>query len=249
MFTKLGLNSYEEKIYKTLLEYGTLSAKEISEKSSVPPTAVYPNLKELEEKQLIHTIDGVTKSFAALDPKKAIPLLIEKKKSDLDEVKHNSLEQANNLFQSKQIQKEKQVLTISHGKDFSRKIYFDAIKKATKSIYILGWSMETVADKYEFLQRFKKKKGCDIRFITIGSKEKQWSIIEEYRNIGIRFRQSTMANFSLFIVDGKECKITLKDEKNPKRYNIHILDQSLSQAMHNYFLSVWKSASPLQPNL
>ena len=50
---KIGLTPYETKIYQVLLSYGRLGAKEIAERSKVPPTAVYPNLKSLISKNLI----------------------------------------------------------------------------------------------------------------------------------------------------------------------------------------------------
>ena len=52
-------------------------------------------------------------------------------------------------------------------------------------------------------------------------------------------------NFSIFISDGKTCKITLNDKKLLQRLNITVLDQNLAKAMQDYFLLKWEDAFEL----
>lgn len=70
--TKIGLTLYESKICSTLLEYSQLNARQIAEKSTVPPTAVYPNLYLLQEKQLIQELRGKVRHFDPLQKNNGI---------------------------------------------------------------------------------------------------------------------------------------------------------------------------------
>jgi sugar-specific transcriptional regulator TrmB len=250
----LGLNKYEIKIYQTLLGYGKLDAKTISKHSHVPPTAVYPNLRSLLDMKLIQQFSGKTMYFEALPPKSAINSLIEDKKRKFSELKNKVIKDSEELLHSKEIIPEKEILKISQGKDPSKGIYFEAMQKAKKTYYIVGWYMVKIADKYELLRKLKKlvERDVDVRIITIGSYEnKQWQLIKLYQEAGIKMRHYPLANFSILIVDGEECKITLKKKEKgitQSRYNVHIVDNDLAKAMNNYFLNLWSKAQLLEPD-
>lgn len=245
----LGLTAYEIKIYRCLLEYGKLKAKGIAELSGVPPTAVYPNLKTLQEKGLIQQFKGDVALFQALQPALAVPVFIDQEKKRLAETQENIVVQAEQLFHSKQVVKEKEVLQISHGREFSAAIYFDALKRVQKSFYILGWTFLKVGEKYTLLKEFKKalRRGVDVRILLTGPPDKNWPLLKIYQDADIKLRYIPLNNFSIVVVDGKECKITLKGKDLPEKINMHILDESLANALHTYFLDQWKKAENLHP--
>ncbi|HLC71876.1 MAG TPA: helix-turn-helix domain-containing protein [Candidatus Nanoarchaeia archaeon] len=245
----LGLTSYETKIYRCLLEYGKLNARGIAQHSGVPPTAVYPNLKTLVERGLIQQLHGEVSLFQALAPSLALPSFVEREKKKLTALQETIVEQGEKLLQSKQIIKEREVLHLSYGKEFSSAIYFDALERVQKTFYILGWLFLKVGNKYEFLQKFKKalRRGVDIRILLTGPPDKNWELLKTYQEAGIKTRYLPLNNFSILVVDGKECKITLKDRKLPEKINLHILDESLARAMHTYYLDQWDKAEELHP--
>lgn len=245
----LGLTNYEISIYKALLEYGRMGAKVISEKSGVPLTAVYPNLKSLVEKGLIQQFEGETKIFEPLNPESGLSSFIEKRKKSLVRIKEDLIEETKKAFQSKQIHREKEVLRLTHGIETSATIYDETFKKVKESFFILGWKMTKISDKYQRLKVIKKaiQRGVDVRLLLIGPPQKAWSVIKAYQDASVKIRYSPLENFSIFVADKKECKITLKDRKLPDRYNIQILDESLAKAMHFYFLEAWKKAEKVEP--
>ena len=59
----IGLTEYEAKIYKELVKGKKLTAKQLAEQSTVPPTAVYPTLQSLRKKNLIQEFSGEQKQF------------------------------------------------------------------------------------------------------------------------------------------------------------------------------------------
>lgn len=243
---QLGLNSYEREIYAALLGYGKMNAKTIAEKTKIPPTAVYPALQKLNEEKLIQIYQGKIREFAVLPPKIALDSFIERKKKTLSEVKDDLILKAEQYYQSKVIQPVQEVVRVFTGRESSRSIYFEALKWVEKTYYIVGWKLEAVSDKYEFLHKFEPvlKRGVDVRIILVGSREKQKGLLEEYKRIGIKLKYLPLENFSLFIADEKECKITIKD-KLPERINVQIVDRALARAMENYFLTLWEKAEKI----
>lgn len=245
---EIGLTSYEAKIYLALLEYGRMHAREIAEKSTVPITAIYPNVKTLQEKKFLQKFSGETAQFEALPPSVAFPSYIEKRKLELDKNAKNIVQESELLLGKKKLTTEKEVLTLSLGKEASSVIYHESLKRVTNSYYILGWHFIKVRDKYGFLQDFKQaiSKGVDVRIILTGPTDKEWSLIKTYQEAGVKLKYLPIENFSLVIVDENECKITLKNKAYAEKFNLHVKDQALAQAMQSYFLSMWKKAIPIE---
>ena len=244
---KLGLTEYEQAVYTALLAKKTATAEELSTLSKVPITAVYPTTKSLIEKQLIQKTNGKRALFTALPPELGIAKLVSLQKKQLEEDEKKALTHLKSIKAQKNT-KEKEIVLVTEGKEISSKLYRKAAEKARKTYYILGWRFNKVGDKYTLLHYFKKllQRGVDTRIILTGSEKKNDQLIEDYKHEGIQIRYLPIDNFSLFIVDGTECKITLKDKSRSLRNNISILDPSFSQAMHSYFLDCWSKASESQ---
>ena len=64
---KLGLNSYEAKVYLALLERASLSVSEVSKLSKVPRTRVYDVLNDLVTNGLASLKPGKYKKYSAAD--------------------------------------------------------------------------------------------------------------------------------------------------------------------------------------
>jgi len=244
---KIGLTAYEIKIYETLIQIGRSNANKISEQSKVPPTAVYPNLKSLILKQLVQKIKGDPSLFSALPPAIGIKKLVLRKNEDLSHTEGVAISYLKNLSKIKNESNKKEIVTLSYGKPISASIYFDACKRAKQSYYILGWKLKKISDKYMFLKALKKmiKKRVDVRIILTGDKEKNFELIKDYKEEGVLIKYLPLENFSIFIMDSSECKITLKDKNLDERYNIQILDKSLAKTMNDYFLEKWKESEEI----
>ncbi|MBD3253411.1 hypothetical protein GF386_06770 [Candidatus Pacearchaeota archaeon] len=243
----LGLTKYESLIYATILKYNRINAKLISEYSGVPITAVYPNLKTLIKKRLIQELKGDVSLFEALPPDIAIDSLIREKQKNFQELKEKAVREAEDLLNRGVVEGKKEVVLLTYGKPASAEFYLKSINRTKKSYYVLGWKFVKISDKYNFLKGLQKliKKKIDVRIILTGPIEKNWELIKDYQEAGIKIRYLPLSNFSIFVRDAKECKITLKDKKLPERFNIQILDESLAKAMHFYFLENWEHAKEL----
>lgn len=244
---QLGLTKYESKVYRALLEYGQLAAQEIAHYSGVPPTAVYPNVKSLIAKQLVQHFSGKKSTYQALSPEAALSSFVERKKKQLLGIQQEIIQSATQILHSKGASDKSagsEVLQFSLGKEASHALYQEFIATTKTSLYILGWRMYTVGDKYSWLQRYKQliRKNIDVRVIVTGRQHKQWELVRAYQRAGIEIRYLPLENFSLVVCDGKECKITLKGKNLPEKMNLHIQDTDLAAAMQSYFLMSWEKA-------
>ncbi|MFA5797566.1 MAG: helix-turn-helix domain-containing protein [Candidatus Woesearchaeota archaeon] len=243
---KIGLNEYEIKIYEMLLAYGKSNAKKVAEKSTVPPTAVYPNLKSLKKKGLIQEIEAEVMLFEATDPSQAISSYIEKRKDELDNLGKEITTTLEVIKNKEKFIETPEIITISQGIQSSQQIYFDLFKKTTKSFYAIGWGFLVKKNMYAFLQQLKdmKKRGIDVRLIITSMQEEEATQL--HKKTGIEMKYLDIKNISFTIIDSAECKITLKNPQIGERYNMQIADKDLSKALNDYFLILWKRASKVE---
>ncbi|WP_394743168.1 TrmB family transcriptional regulator [Natronococcus roseus] len=82
---ELGLSSYEEDVYRTLLVCGPATATEISSDSNVPRGRIYDILNGLSDRQLVQTRSHEPKRYAAIDPKTAIDRLLSERFYELEQ--------------------------------------------------------------------------------------------------------------------------------------------------------------------
>jgi sugar-specific transcriptional regulator TrmB len=84
----LGLSEYEERTYRSLLESGATTAKELSRDSDVPMGRIYDVLNGLEQYDLVRSQSASRpKKYAAVEPDTALDRLLEDKKRELEEQK------------------------------------------------------------------------------------------------------------------------------------------------------------------
>ncbi len=243
LLKRAGLNGYESRVYMALLQNGELDAKSVSERSNIPPTAVYPNLKSLKSKGLIQELAGKVSVYQALPPESALSAYLEEQKKALTGLKEKLVAESGKL--SFQNLEKKEAVHLSYGQEFSEHIYLESLARAKKTYYVLGWTFRTIGNKYTNLQKFKEKiqkEKLDMRVIITGE-AKQKDLIKAYLDAGVKMRYYPLQNFSIFVVDEKECKITLKGHDLAHRYNIQVLDQNLARALQSYFLQVWAQAA------
>ncbi|MCU4718652.1 TrmB family transcriptional regulator [Halapricum hydrolyticum] len=82
----LGLSEYEARAYRSLLETGPTTAKELSRSSDVPMGRIYDVLKSLETHNLVRSQTASRpKKYVAVEPETALDRLLEDKKRELEE--------------------------------------------------------------------------------------------------------------------------------------------------------------------
>lgn len=80
----IGLSKYEARAYRSLLDDGPTTAKELSDTSGVPMGRIYDVLNSLEQHQLVRSqAASRPKKYVAVEPETALDRLLEEKRRDL----------------------------------------------------------------------------------------------------------------------------------------------------------------------
>jgi sugar-specific transcriptional regulator TrmB len=245
----LGLTRYESQVYTALLEHGRSSAKEISLHANLPPTAVYPNLKSLVSKRLVQKYNGITMEFEAVPPRIGMDAYIKRRTASLEADASLLIPQLESLINTKEPFPKKQAIVLSSGSEASIAITQSFMARAKRSLYILGWRFRSRMRKIHATDFAVVRRHADIRIIVTGNDIRNREMIIAFRKQGIPLRYYPLDNFSVASMDGKEAKITLKNENLGEKFNIHILDEDLASFLEQYFLSLWKKSQPIAPVL
>lgn len=237
----LGLTGYEQEIYKALLKTGSCSVRELSKECKVPLTAIYPHIQKLVQKKLVLEIQGNVLQYKAIKPKQGLDTLYEEQIKKLEEEKNKLL----NEFTSVQAtQQEKEVFTITHGKERSINWFESHEKKIKEQALIYGWRFRKKTHFYALHQlKRMQKRGIHIRLVLTEKNKESQALYDACKKEGIPCRFGETRNFSLVILDGCEAKITLKGEAHTQRYNLHFTEKEFVNALKEYFEILWKSAS------
>ena len=82
----LGLSEYEARAYRSLLETGPTTAKELSRASDVPMGRIYDVLNSIEQYNLVRSQSASRpKKYVAVEPATALERLLDDKKRELEE--------------------------------------------------------------------------------------------------------------------------------------------------------------------
>jgi len=80
---ELGLSSYEEKVYRTLLVTGAVTAAELSDTSGVPKGRIYDVLNGLEARKLIWRESSDPNRYVAIQPETVVDRLLAERAYEL----------------------------------------------------------------------------------------------------------------------------------------------------------------------
>lgn len=81
---ELGLSSYEQTAYRTLLVTGAASAADLSDASGVPKGRIYDVLNGLVARGIVRTRSGDPKRYAPVDPEAVVDRLLAEREAELE---------------------------------------------------------------------------------------------------------------------------------------------------------------------
>ncbi|MFH1500513.1 MAG: helix-turn-helix domain-containing protein [archaeon] len=244
LLKKLGLNAYESQAYLTLIKYKTLAAKDIAKLSKVPPTAIYPNLKSLENKNLISLVTKDPLTYKIIDPKIGLKSFKESIKKYLDSTEEEILKEFKDI-KSPSLEEEEDFLNILKGWKQSAELVKNLISHSSKEFLLISGMTEKTA--YVILNSVKKalKRKVDVKFIINQKPDKNKGILKEFTDLGAHIKYYPMKNFALEVRDSKESVIVLRNPKLKDRVVVHMINPDLAKAHRDYFYTIWKKSKPL----
>ena len=226
----LNLNSYEIKIYLSLLKKPQISANEIAKESKVPQNRVYDTVENLIKKELVTLIPQNPKKYAPKDPK-IIKKLIKEKIDSLNKL-NEEFTQIEKEFKS--IKKQKVILSRT-TKNFHKII--DSIPKPKKFSYSIKPQLST-QEKYIKKDKELIKNKVDVKILSDNklknsSNHKKWKKI----NQNIKFINTQDI---IFDINENGVLISLLPPKNESLI-LYIENKNLSNIMKNMYESYYNS--------
>ncbi len=233
LLEKLGLTEYEAKTLNTLFKLKEAEAPNISRTAQVPKTRVYDVLEKLIQKNLLIEIKGRPKLYRAIDPQKAIDLLLSSKKNELHNLEKEAIDLKENLvlYTGKEEKGEK-VMKVKDKQDFER-ILGQELLKASKSIC----GLTEITDDHSIIHdSLKKAKENDVNVKLLNSfrsnKLKESADVKHLDH-----------GLNAFIIDGKKVVFAISDfKKASPDYHFTIMNENtpMAYALTHYFDSHWE---------
>lgn len=257
----LGLNSYERKLFVTLLAKGTSTAGTLSELSGVPRSRTYDVLESLADKGFVVIQSNKPLKYVAVPPEEALERLRKKHEEDykvmserIDEIKKSrSLNELISLYKNGIKTTDPSEFTGAiKGRRAMHQQLETLLRKAENSVSLLtsGEGLMELYENQNKLLRDAAKRGVNIRIAAPITKETR-SILKDLGSFASVRNIDRLKDLRgrIAIVDGKEIIMALTDEKNTHpTQDLHLWSRSKHVAgdvLEPLFEMIWKSAEKL----
>lgn len=244
---KLGLSSYEIKVFLTLFQTGQTGAREISKVSSIPYGRIYDVLYSLEQKGLVTVIKSEPKSFVAIEPTKAVEKLIETERLRLEEIEEERHSVIKEFDASKTIvppSENKEKISVYYGSEAALNIGRIGIIKARKEILINTTRLED--SLAQGLMAEKMLKGVALKVMIPKQTKENSKNIAKIRGLGGEVRTGGIEGMKIGIADGEGTVLTVANPRNLKgSITIVVEGKSFAKSMRKFFLEYWNVAKNL----
>ncbi len=245
-----GLNSYEGKLWASLLSRGVSTAGELSDIANVPRSRCYDVLESLEKKGFIIMKVGKPIKYIAVSPLE----VIERVKKKI----HNDAEQQINIVNSIKDSKLIDELNFLHtqgvdlvdpaelsgslkGRNNLYNHLESMVKNAKEKVYMMTTTQGLIRKSESLKNAFEKakKRGVDIRIAAPLTKETSQAVktLSRYADV-----KHTDDRSRFCIIDGTEVAFMLvDDEKVHPTYDagVWVNTRLFSKTLENYFNSAW----------
>jgi len=253
----LGLNSYERKLFVTLLAKGTSSAGTLSEMSGVPRSRTYDVLESLADKGFVVIQSNKPLRYLAVRPREALDRLKKKYEEEykdmskrIEEIKKSDIiDELEKLHKNGMKTVDPSELTGAlKGRHAMHQEVETLLKNAKKYIYFVT-SENGLMELYENHSKLIKeaaRRGVKIRIAAPVNK----NLAETIKNLksfaDVRDTSKLNVNGRFAVVDGKELIMALTREKDVHpTQDLHIWSQSnhvAGEVLEPLFEMIWNRA-------
>ncbi|MCF7798470.1 hypothetical protein K9M74_01055 [Candidatus Woesearchaeota archaeon] len=210
----------------------------------MPLTAIYPNLKLLEEKGLIKSFGADVKRYEVIAPRIALKHLAEKQSANLF-VLQDKLAPKLHRLKEQRLVKEPDPVELFSGAKASLDLSFSLLEQAKSSFYVVGWGFRKQKSLHRAVKLFRLlgEKNINARIIFGDDNQRTRFLASKCVEFGVQARFYPLENFSLVMADNAQCKVTLKRKDLSEQVNMHISDADLVSAFSHYALMLWEKSS------
>ncbi|MFD1565568.1 TrmB family transcriptional regulator [Haloarchaeobius amylolyticus] len=260
----LGLSEYEARAYRSLLNTGPTTAKELSRASDVPMGRIYDVLNSIEQYNLVRSQTASRpKKYVAVEPATALDRLLEDKKRELEEKvdQYESIvdELSDELDAAEPV--DEQFWTAAVGPEETRDLLLERLAAADSDIVMVSshpspqWNIEAVSEDINVQLEDALDRGVSIDLLL--TREMVASISED---VGRRYRETLQQREafdvrthdditgSFNIIDGVEVCIQVPNPLSSDEAfgMIDLKDPEFAANVHEEFVPRWQEAEPLE---
>ena len=260
----LGLSEYEARAYRSLLQTGPTTAKELSRTSEVPMGRIYDVLNSLEQHSLVRSqASGRPKKYVAVEPEAALDRLLDTKKRELDEQADRYEEIVDTLVEEIDAGEpvDDQFWTAAVGHEETLELQLERIAAAEEElIYVAGSpasgiDLRSVTDRVVDALERALERGVDVDLLLkpalvselpAENTEQYSTRFQRYENFEARTLASVDGTFTL--LDGVEVCIAVPNPLDPTESfaMINLKDASFAADVREEFAPRWKQAAPFE---
>ena len=260
----LGLSEYEARAYRSLLQTGPTTAKELSRTSEVPMGRIYDVLNSLEQHSLVRSqASGRPKKYVAVEPEAALDRLLDAKKRELDEQAERYEEIVDTLVEEIDTGEpvDDKFWTAAVGPEETLELLLERISAAEEElIYVAGSpasgiDLRSVSDRVADGLENALDRGVDIDLLlkpalvselSPENAQRYHTRLQEYENFTVRTLDSVDGTFTL--LDGAEVCIAVPNPLDPTESfaMINLKDASFAADVREEFTPRWQQAAPFE---
>ncbi|MEK6825727.1 MAG: helix-turn-helix domain-containing protein [Nanoarchaeota archaeon] len=232
VFEELGLASNEAKVYEVLVQFGKLSAAEVSAKSGVSYSRIYNVLEALLARGLIVVVPEKTKKFAPADPAVFEKLITEKEKKLM--VAREKMKEMQKFYDVK----EKQPVVVGVGKAGFHKLIGE-MKDYEQYDYTLKWNVDAREDWMRNLEKSLNKK-IEVKTLARYDKETEKNV-QQWLTIHKDIKAFPNEGVAMSILDDEEVMIGLIKSN----VTLLIRDKPFAKIMKRFFAAAYDEAKEI----
>ncbi|WP_255148692.1 TrmB family transcriptional regulator [Halorarius halobius] len=260
----LGLSEYEARAYRSLLQTGPTTAKELSRVSDVPMGRIYDVLNAIEQYNLVRSQSASRpKKYVAVDPSTALERLLEDKKRELEEKVQQYEDIVDDLQGELEAAEpvEETFWTASVGSEETVDLLVERLAAAdSRIVMVLSTYTEQFFDVDQvgtlILDELEQalERGVEVQLLmrpdlvpvlpeSIG--ERYTSTLAEHENFAVRVSENVSGTFNL--IDRTETVIEVPHPlKSQEAFAlIDLKDHEFAQSVREEFEPRWESAERL----
>ncbi len=244
---QIGLTEYESKIYLTLVKEGSLTGREISQRSSVPQGKAYEVLKSLISKGFVSEKEGTLKQFSAISPDVAVKRYCNQKINIIEDLQHNLVHDLSKIRKGEEIPSITERVSLIAGIDQLKAVateIFEGSKKENKIMYTYEQLFHSVIR----LIPQKISKGVKIKFLATKATSQGLGWMKEHIKMGVEVRYYPVEEIRINLKDDTEAMIMIVNPRNRNdRVGMHCKSKEMAKALSHYFDSLWEKAKVITP--
>ncbi len=196
---ELGFNTYESKVYLSLLQYGNSTGYEVSKNSGVPQARAYDTLKALEAKKIVIATGDKPLTYMPVDPKEILQRHQNKHEKSMGFLKENLLSFSGNYVEP--------IINIRDNKGVEDNI-IRLIKSAKKEILVEVWA--DGFEKYKNYLKTANKNKVDIKIVGYNNVKTDFGLL--YQHSGGDSVEKMVGKCFIIVIDDKEALISIESE-------------------------------------